>query len=167
VRDDVLTLGRPVPSDTPGVIAFVRVDLPLPGWLVKDKKRTAFHLDLPLPPSANDLWKVVTTWHKGMPTGGRMVKTDRYEAWWQEAGYGTAFPQGWEGFAGIVLLYVDCGQVGRGRDVDNCIKPVQDLCAKMLGVNDSCFRFCAAFESDSHGVEKGRVGVTLVMVEGQ
>jgi hypothetical protein len=125
------------------------------------KEVKTFHLDLPLPPSANDLWRIALR-----PGGARLVKTDRYTAWWDEAGYGTAFPQGWEGFAGIVLLYVDCGQLGRGRDVDNCIKPVQDLCAKMLGVNDSCFRFCAAFESDSHGIQKGRVGVTLVMVEG-
>ena len=38
--------------------------------------------------------------------------------------------------------------------------------AAMLGLNDSCFRFCAAFESADHGVAPGRVGVTLVMVEG-
>jgi Holliday junction resolvase RusA-like endonuclease len=132
--------------------------LPVPEWLVEDKEVKTFHLDLPLPPSLNNMYRNV--YSKGR------VKSDTYNAWQLEAGYGAAFPQGWEGFAGIVLLYVDCGALGRGRDVDNCIKPVQDLCAKMLGVNDACFRFCAAFESDSHGIQKGRVGVTLVMVEG-
>jgi hypothetical protein len=135
--------------------------LPVPEWLVEGKEVKTFHLDLPLPPSANDLWRIALR-----PGGARLVKTDRYTAWWDEAGYGASFPQGWEGFGGIVLLYVDCGVLGRGRDVDNCIKPVQDLCAKMLGVNDSCFRFCAAFESEDHGIQKGRVGVTLVFVEG-
>lgn len=167
MRDNVLTLGRPVPTAQEGMIAFVKVDLPLPGWLVAGKKFTAHHLDLPLPPSANDLWRIALTHNRqGICVGGKLVKTDKYTAWWDEAGYGARWPQGWEGFGGIVLLYVDCGQMGRGRDVDNLLKPVQDLCAAMLGVNDSCFRFCAAFESDSHGITKGRVGVTLVMVEG-
>jgi hypothetical protein len=118
----------------------------------------------PRPPAAAERERPLAD--RAAPRRRGRVKTDRYTAWWDEAGYGASFPQGWEGFAGIVLLYVDCGALGRGRDVDNCIKPVQDLCAKMLGVNDSCFRFCAAFESDSHGIQKGRVGVTLVMVEG-
>jgi hypothetical protein len=140
--------------------------LPIPAWLVRGRETTTFRLDLPLPPSANDLWRIALQYNRqGICVGGRMVKTDRYTAWWDEAGYGATFPQGWEGFAGIVLLSVDCGAMGRGRDVDNCIKPVQDLCAKMLGVNDSCFRFCAAFESSDHGVATGRVGVTLVMAE--
>jgi len=139
--------------------------LPVPRWLVKDKKLTTFHLDLPLPPSANDLWKITLLWHRGAVTGAKMVKTPKYLAWWDEAGYGASWPQGYEDFQGIVLLYVDCGQMGRTRDVDNCIKPVQDLCAAMLGVNDKIFRFCAAFESDGHGVAPGRVGVTLVLVE--
>jgi hypothetical protein len=141
--------------------------LPVPEWLVEGKEVKTFHLGLPLPPSANDLWRIALQYNRqGVCVGGKMVKTDRYTAWWDEAGYGASFPQGWEGFGGIVLLYVDCGALGRGRDVDNCIKPVQDLCAKMLGVNDACFRFCAAFESRDHGVAKGRVGVTLVMVVG-
>lgn len=139
--------------------------LPVPEWLIGGRKCRSFHLDLPLPPSANDLWRIALVHSRqGLCVGGKMVKTDRYKEWWDEAGYGASWPQGWEGFTGIILLYVDCGQMGRGRDVDNLIKPVQDLCAAMLHVNDSCFRFCAAFESTDHGVAVGWVGVTLVFV---
>lgn len=153
---------------TTELITRQRLDrLPLPRWLVAGKTLVVHVLDLPLPPSTNDIWRIALTYNRqGVCVGGKIVKSDKYTAWWYEAGYGAAFPQGYEDFKGPILLYVDCGQMGRGRDVDNCIKAVQDLCAAMLGVNDSCFRWCAAFESSDHGITQGRVGVTLVMVEG-
>lgn len=156
-----LRIGRSVPNGTTDSVDLAVTVLPLPGWLVEGKKQRAFHLDLPMPPSVNDMFA-----NNFSGNGRGRVKTHKYQDWITEAGYGAKWPQGYEDWHGVVLLYVDCGRMKAGRDVDNCIKPVQDLAASMMGVNDSCFHWAAAFRSEDHGIAAGRVGVTLVLVEG-
>jgi hypothetical protein len=162
----VLTLGRPIPNGTSDSVGVAVVRLPLPEWLVEGKRYRAFHLDIPLPPSTNALWKIAQVWRNGVCVGSKMVKTPQYTDWITEAGYTGQWPRGYEDWTGIVLLYVDCGQMAPGRDTDNTIKAVQDLAASMMGVNDSCFHWSAAFRSEDHGIAAGKCGVTLVLVEG-
>lgn len=166
VIEDYLFIGRPVPTEEGHDATLAETRLPLPTWLTTGKERTVFCLDLPTPPSTNEIWKIKLQYNRsGVAYTGRMVKTDRYNDWITEAGYGASWPQGWEDFKGVVLLYVDCGQMRAGRDCDNTIKPVQDLAATMLGFDDARFHWCAAFRSTDHGIASGRVGVTLILVE--
>lgn len=147
-------------------IAGPQDHIPLPQWLVRGKRLTVFYLDLPMPPSVNNLFKTVIRTNRRGDTVARREKTEDYDGWIKEAGYGAKWPQGYEDWRGIVLLYVDCGEMRAGRDCDNCIKPVQDLAAAMLGIDDARFHWCAAFRSTDHGIAQGRVGVTLILVEG-
>jgi hypothetical protein len=145
-----------------GTLAY----LPLPRWLIAGKELRAFDLDIPMPPSVNNLFKtVVVTDRAGRFAGTRRVKSGEYDEWITEAGFGGNWPRGYEGHEIAILLYVDCGRMAKRRDVDNCLKPVQDLMAAMLGVDDSRVAWAASFRSEDHGIDLGRVRATIVIVE--
>lgn len=166
VVEDYLFIGRPVPTEEGHDATLAETRLPLPTWLTAGKKFTVFCLDLPTPPSTNEIWEIAVRRTRAGGVYPKMIKTQRYSDWIEEAGYGASWPQGWEDFKGVALLYVDCGQMRAGRDCDNTLKPVQDLAAAMLGFDDARFHWCAAFRSTDHGIAAGRVGVTLILVEG-
>ncbi|MFV0623764.1 hypothetical protein ACBY01_07115 [Sphingomonas sp. ac-8] len=96
---------------------------------------TALSIDMPLPPSANRLFK-------NLPQGGR-ARTREYDAWIEEAGY--AVEMAWRAagrptIAAPLSIGLDVGLIARKRDVGNTLKAVEDLLVKRIpGLPDDKF----------------------------
>lgn len=103
-------------------------------------------LDLPLPPSANHLWRHVS--------GGKAYKSNAYKAWLTEAGY-KARQQAKGRVAGCYALSILASRPDRRkRDIDNLLKPVSDL-LQGLGLIDGdhlCQRIEAEWVTHLTGV---------------
>lgn len=83
---------------------------------------TSLSVALPLPPSANKLFKNV-------PQGGR-ARTRAYDSWREEAGY--AVEMAWRAagrptIAPPLSLELNLGLIDRKRDAGNTLKAVEDL----------------------------------------
>lgn len=111
-------------------------------------------LSLPYPPSANKLWRTFQ---------GRQIKSAEYRRWLSnaqatvsDACIGGSMP------GEYVLEIVATRPDGRGRDIDNLIKPISDaIAAAGLVTNDSLAAGVSAFWSRSAPVKGGAVEVTL------
>lgn len=105
----------------------------------------AITLTLPMPPSANRLWK---------RTRGGMAKSDAYSAWLNEAGW-VAKSQHQKPVPGPYKISIHAKRPGtRGPDLDNTIKPVNDL-LQSLGLieNDKlCEMVTARWVTSGDGV---------------
>ncbi len=75
-------------------------------------------LELPLPPSANQLWRVV---------GSRVVKSSAYRSWLEIAGFELLRQRPVAVPSPVAVSLVLRGRVYLGRDLDNFAKPVLDL----------------------------------------
>jgi Holliday junction resolvase RusA-like endonuclease len=75
---------------------------------------------LPIPPSANRLWRVVN---------GRAIKSREYREWEEVAGLTLrlARPRPTPSPAGVHIRITGGKGFNRARDADNCIKPALDL----------------------------------------
>lgn len=101
---------------------------------------TALVLHLPMPPSANRLWRY--------DRGGRPHRSTQYKAWLQHAGAEilvqgrTAYHGGWGKFRAVpitspVEVVIWAGRPDkRKRDIDNRIKPLLDCLTKCHVIQD-------------------------------
>ncbi len=88
---------------------------------------TSLTIDLPLPPSANRLFKNV-------PQGGR-ARTRDYNAWIDEGGYEVEMAwraAGRPAIAAPLSLELRLGIIGRTRDAGNTLKAIEDLLVKRI-----------------------------------
>jgi Holliday junction resolvase RusA-like endonuclease len=94
---------------------------------------TRFEIDLPLPPSANALFKNLK--------GGGRAKTRTYKAWRDEARYHVitawraAGKPEWASEAPMQVA-VRLGLRGRVRDAGNCLKAIEDVLVAELPIPD-------------------------------
>jgi crossover junction endodeoxyribonuclease RusA len=83
----------------------------------KAKPRQKIHLDLPIPPSANKLWR---------RAGDRVHRSAEYMGWTKTAGW-ELLAQRPVSLPGSVKLVVRAGLPPRPRDLDNLLKALCDL----------------------------------------
>jgi hypothetical protein len=101
----------------------------------------SLRVTLPLPPSTNELYRVVV---KGKLTF--RVRTGKYNKWRKEAGLGD-----WPGPyppQARWSLYIDLGRLSHVRDIDNCAKAIVDLLAEQCGLSDKWLDYLAVFRSE-------------------
>jgi len=98
-------------------------------------------LILPFPPSTNHLYSSRIEHGQDGGPYARRVKSGDYEHWIKEAGF-APYAGKWRRFTGEVnyparwgMLIVAVGMSDR-RDVSNTYKPVEDLVARMTGLQD-------------------------------
>lgn len=90
----------------------------------------AVDLHIPLPPSANSIWR---------RSGTHMHKSTEYTAWLKEAGW-TAKAQKPRAVHGPYKLQVQAVRPDkRRRDLDNLIKPISDLLTSIGVIDDDCY----------------------------
>lgn len=115
-------------------------------------------LQLPYPPSANRLWVRA---RKGMR------KSDAYSAWLTEAGY-IAKSQHQKPLSGPYKLSIHAKRPDkRRRDIDNLIKPLNDLLQSigLIADDTDCEMVCARWITS--GLEKITILVQPASVEDQ
>ncbi len=114
--------------------------------------------DLPLPPSANRIWR---------RSGTIIHKSAEYTAWITAAGWDIAAQRkGAEMIKGRVSVLIEVGKCHAGRDASNQIKPIEDL-LQSCGVikNDNQVddvRCVRRFDA----IAPGRVAVTVQSIAG-
>ena len=111
---------------------------------------------LPIPPSANNLYT-------DTPKGRR--KSKKYKQWLQEAGWCLNTQKTLQLEAVPFQVNIEA-RIDRGRDLDNCIKPILDLLvAHKLTPDD---RWCdklrpdRVFEDNSLGMNEVRVSYATI-----
>lgn len=94
-----------------------------------------FRLTLPIPPSANHSFDSVVT-EAGTPI---RVKSQAYKDWIREAGYGARWERLTEDKANGIRWrwHLVAYGLSDAADVDNLIKPTQDLICAMTGLRDN------------------------------
>jgi Holliday junction resolvase RusA-like endonuclease len=106
-------------------------------------------LDLPMPPSANLIWRTAR---------GRTYRSPDYAAWREQAGW---LVKGCKPVAGPVRVEIAVSQKARG-DIDNRIKPVLDVLVAgglIAGDDKKTVRSVYAYWSPDVGLEGIRVAV--------
>ncbi len=107
---------------------------------------SAVTVDLPYPPSANRLWRVV----KGKP-----IKSAEYRGWLESAAWLVKAATGPRGLKGPYGLSVAAGRPDkRARDLDNLLKPLSDAMKAGGAIRDDsdCQKIEARWESGLTGV---------------
>lgn len=105
---------------------------------------TQFQIDLPLPPSANALFKNLK--------GGGRAKTQSYKAWRDDARYHlvtawrAAGKPEWQTTPMQVELRL--GLKGRVRDAGNCLKAIEDVLVAELPIPDDRWNDRIVIERD-------------------
>jgi crossover junction endodeoxyribonuclease RusA len=111
-----------------------------------DRHALATELSLPYPPSANHLWR---------SNRGRVHKSPKYEKWLYAAGI-MALAAKPRGIIGAYKLSIAAVRPdNRRRDLDNIIKPINDL-LKAVGViedDSDCEMICARWVTSGMGVD--------------
>ena len=121
-----------------------------------------FTLDLPLPPSANEL----TVNLKG---GGR-AKSAKYKAWLEEARWHVM--TAWRGAGkpewpeAPMRIDMALGIEGRKRDCSNCIKAIEDLLVKNLPIPDDRWNDAGSWRRDENIPGIARVTIAPLEQEG-
>jgi Holliday junction resolvase RusA-like endonuclease len=100
--------------------------------------RFCFTVQLPLPPSANNMFINTTR-------GGR-AKSKDYKAWLEQARYQILTAWRADGkpmcpIASPMSLTVRLGITGRARDVSNCIKAIEDALVRELPIPDDRWNY--------------------------
>jgi crossover junction endodeoxyribonuclease RusA len=104
------------------------------------------NLTLPYPPSANKLWRYV---------GGKPLKSAHYRAWLREAGLLVTLGVRANIIEGPYALYIRAGRPDqRRRDLDNLIKPLNDVLVEGGAVRDdsNCHKIEAVWEPGTQGI---------------
>lgn len=115
-------------------------------------------IDLPLPPSANALFRNTTS--------GR-AKTAAYRSWLERAGYAATLAwraAGCPSFNPPIHLRLQLGLTDRRRDAGNCLKPIEDMLVKTItGLPDDRWNDRILIERDEE-VPVGAARVTIASI---
>lgn len=119
----------------------------------------ALTIDLPLPPSANELFA-------NLPGKGR-VKTKAYKKWIEEARWHiiTAWRAAGKPEApkdAPMFLWLRLGLKQRRRDAGNCLKAVEDVLVKELPIPDDRWNDRILIERNSEFEGRARVTIALL-----